>query len=250
MRHSALLGLYQYALARNYVTTSPLPRILPKRQTNFVPYIYSKAELKLLFGAALTYQKRKAQNCMSPHTVQAILILTYTLGLRIQETLSIALKDVDLDNASIVIRDSKFYKSRLVPFNIQIKEVVERHLQWRIEQRQSQSELSPLFMGKNDQSFKRHAIEKIFRKILKLTGIKRDGDSHHQPRIHDLRHSFAVHRLTSWYREKKNVQQLLPLLSTFLGHQHLAYTAVYLTMTDELLREASELFEKYAMEEQ
>jgi len=64
-------------------------------------------------------------------------------------------------------------------------------------------------------------------------------------RLHDLRHTFAVSRLVSWYRENKNVQQLLPVLSVYMGHTYLAHTSVYLTMTDELLREANIRLEKY-----
>ena len=69
----------------------------------------------------------------------------------------------------------------------------------------------------------------------------------HQPRLHDLRHSFAVHRLISWYRDGADVQRLLPKLSTYLGHVHISGTQRYLTLTPELLREAGLRFERYAM---
>ena len=68
----------------------------------------------------------------------------------------------------------------------------------------------------------------------------------HSPRLHDLRHSFAVHRLTDWYRQGADVQRLLPVLSTYLGHTDLAGTQVYLSMTPELLQQASSRFERYA----
>ena len=247
-KRSCLLGFYRYALARHYVTVVPLPHILPKRPQDAPPYIYSQKELGLIFDAALTYQKAKRQ--YSSYMVRAILMLTYALGLRIHETLSIALKDIDMDSAVITVRDTKFYKSRLVPFNEQVKEVIAKYLQWRIKQEQPQFENSLLFMCKDGRACKGTEMDRIFRKVLTHAGIKRDGDSRHQPRIHDLRHSFAVHRLTGWYQEKKDVQQLLPILSTYLGHSSIVHTQLYLTMTDELLREASERFEKYAMGEQ
>ena len=80
-------------------------------------------------------------------------------------------------------------------------------------------------------------------------GVKRTDGATYQPRLHDLRHSFAVNRLVSWYQENKNVQQLLPVLSAYLGHKYLAHTSVYLTMTDDLLYEAKERFEKYVKSE-
>ena len=246
-KHSALFGFYQYALTRNYVTKVPLPSILPKRPQGFVPYIYSQSELKLLFDTALTYQKNKS--CILPYTVQTALILTYALGLRIHETLSLTLQDIDMENAVITIEQSKFYKSRLVPFSIQIKDTIAKYLEWRIDQRQPQSPESPLFIGKNAQAFNINTMQYIFQRIRAKAKVKRDDTSRYQPRIHDLRHSFAVHRLTSWYREKKDVQQLLPILSTYLGHRRLADTTVYLTMTDDLLQEANIRFEKYTIGE-
>lgn len=242
-KHTALCGFYQYALTRNYVTKVPLPSILPKRPQAFVPYIYSQNELKLLFETALTYQKNKS--CILPYTVQTALILTYTLGLRIHETLSLTLQNIDMENAVITIEQSKFYKSRLVPFSIQIKDVIAKYLKWKINQRQPQSPENPLFIGRNAQKFNINTMQYIFQRIRAKAKVKRENTSRYQPRIHDLRHSFAVHRLTSWYREKKNAQQLLPILSTYLGHRRLADTTVYLTMTDDLLQEANTRFEKY-----
>ncbi|MCF8494495.1 MAG: hypothetical protein K9G65_03785 [Rickettsiaceae bacterium] len=92
-------------------------------------------------------------------------------------------------------------------------------------------------------------MQYIFQRIRAKAKIKRDDTSRYQPRIHDLRHSFAVHRLTSWYREKKDVQQLLPILSTYLGHRRLADTTVYLTMTDDMLQEDNIRFEAYTIGE-
>lgn len=247
-KHSALLRFYQYALTHHYVDAIPLPCVLPKRPQPFIPYIYSREELKLLFDTALIYQKIKSHT--SPFMVRVVLVLTYALGLRLHETLSIALNDIDMDNLVITIQQSKFYKSRLVPFNQKIKEIIEEYLRWRIKQKQSQSSGAPLFMGKNNHSFNIGTMRGIFIRIRKKAGIKRNDNAKYRPRIHDLRHSFAIHRLTSWYQENKNVQQLLPILSVYLGHGNLSHTAVYLTMTDELLQEAGMRFEKYATGEQ
>jgi integrase len=88
--------------------------------------------------------------------------------------------------------------------------------------------------------------KRAFKQIREHAGLHRQGGPRCQPRLHDLRHSSAVHRLTMWYREGENVQKLLPQLSVYMGHTHLAATQVYLTMTPELLHEASVRFERYA----
>ena len=246
-KHTALSGFYKYALTRRYVTTIPLPSILPKRPPPFIPYIYSPKELKLLFETALNYQKNKSH--VSPYMVRVVLILTYALGLRIHETLSVRLGDIDLDNLVLTIQQSKFYKSRLVPFNPEVKEVIKNYLYWRNQQKQPHSSETALFIGKNNQPFNIETMHGIFQRIREKAGIKRDDDASYQPRIHDLRHTFAVNRLKSWYQENKNVQQLLPVLSTYLGHKHLSHTSVYLTMTDDILKEANLRFEQYAIGE-
>lgn len=244
VRHTALLGLYQYAISRNYVTAIPLPKVLPRRPQGLIPYIYSPKELKLLFDGALSYQTNKSY--IEPYMVRISLILTYTLGLRIHETLSITLGDMDMNNLVITIRQSKFYKSRLVPFNQQVKKLLKKFLQWRKEQRQSQYAEAYLFMGQHGKPFNADTLRGIFQRIRGKTGIKRNDGAYFQPRLHDLRHTFAVNRLLSWYRENRDVQQLLPILSVYMGHKYLAHTSVYLSMTDDLLLEANNRFEKYA----
>jgi len=79
--------------------------------------------------------------------------------------------------------------------------------------------------------------------------VQRTDGAYFQPRLHDLRSSFAVHRLVAWYRQGANVQKLLPQLSTYLGHVNISDTQVYLRMTADLLREANLRFERYALSE-
>ena len=90
-------------------------------------------------------------------------------------------------------------------------------------------------------------MEDAFQLIREKAGVRRTDGACYQPRLHDLRHTFAVHRLTSWYQEGKDVQRLLPQLSTYLGHRYLAATSVYLTMTPELLTLTAQRFEHYAL---
>lgn len=244
IKYSALLGFYRYAISRNYVNLSPLPTTLPKRPPPFIPYIYSRAELHHIFDAALLYQKKRSY--VKPYMVRVILILLYGTALRVSEALSLTLADVDLAQSVITIKQTKFYKSRFVPFGTQLSVVMCKYVKWRRENEFPQEETSPFFYGKAGNHLKKGAMERAFNRILKITGIKRTHGGRYKPRLHDLRATFAVHRLTSWYQEKADVQQLLPWLSTYMGHAYLASTSVYLTMTGELLQEAGKRFETYA----
>jgi integrase len=105
--------------------------------------------------------------------------------------------------------------------------------------------LSPFFVTAAGQPIPLGRLEHAFARALRRTTIGRHHPGH-APRLHDLRATFAVHRLVAWYREGANVQARLPFLSTYLGHINVSATAVYLTMTVELLGEASRRFEHYA----
>jgi site-specific recombinase XerD len=105
---------------------------------------------------------------------------------------------------------------------------------------------APFFVSRTGTFLTRRTAENTFTRLRTRAGVKRDDGSRFQPRLHDLRHAFAVHRLVSWYQQGADVKRLLPQLATYLGHLHIAATQRYLTMTPELLREASRRFERYA----
>jgi integrase len=173
-------------------------------------------------------------------------MLTYLLGLRPGETLKIELSDVHLANDNyILIKDTKFYKSRMVPFNDKIAEYLKSFLEWRAAKGVSLEPNAKLFLDQAGNPYSSSAMRKIFTMIREKSGIYRYDGARYQPRLEDLRHSFATHRIVSWYRENKDVQDLLPVLSTYLGHGSINSTAVYISFTDALLRQASDRFEFY-----
>lgn len=244
VRHNALLGFYRYALSRGYVAESPLPITVPKRPPPFVPYIYSHEELRRLLQAVSTYQKNRS--CLKPYVIHALLLLLYGTGLRLREALRLTLADVDLKQAILMIHETKFFKTRLVPMGSQLAHEMVRYAVRRRQESGSQSQDAAFFTGRQGKPMNQSTVENIFQRIRKQAGVQRTDGARYQPRLHDLRHSFAVHRLTACYREGGDVQKLLPQLSVYLGHAHLAATSVYLSMTPELLHEASERFEHYA----
>lgn len=244
-KYDVLAGLFRYALSRGMAKTSPLPTVKPQCTKSFVPYIYTHEELNRLLAAALTYQKNSG-NYLDPHMVQALLLSLYGAGLRCSEALSLRLADVDLRLAVLTIRDSKFFTSRMVPISLFLNDKLERYAALRQQAGHAQNDDAPFFVQYNGKRVSLWNIEKAFQRIRQVAGISRTDGGRYQPRLHDMRHTFAVHRLTSWYQEGKDVQKLLPHLSVYLGHRQLAGTSVYLTMTPQLLAQASQRFEHYA----
>jgi integrase len=162
--------------------------------------------------------------------------------MRVGEALRLCLADVDLDYGVITIRRTKFYKSRLVPLGSDVVQLLRKYLatpgRWN-------QHYQPLFQSRQHKRLGHSTIDATFRRLCILAGVHRSDASSRQPRLHDLRHTFAVHRLTEWYRTGANVQLLLPALSTYLGHADLHSTQCYLTMTPELLTEANRRFQDY-----
>lgn len=172
-------------------------------------------------------------------------MITYMLGLRISETLSIKIKDIDLEKMYVHIHCSKFYKSRLVTINEQVSKLMQEILQWRSTQMYPMVEDAYVFINLKGKPVNFVSLHQIFTTIRKNAGLYFPDRGRHQPRIHDLRHTFAVNVLTNWYKSGKNVQDLLPKLSTYLGHLNVSFTSVYLTKTPTLLQEANKLFYAY-----
>jgi integrase/recombinase XerD len=179
---------------------------------------------------------------MEPHTFRAILLLLYGAALRVSEALSLNLADVDLEEAVIVIRDTKFYKTRLVPLGSDLNDVMTKYAKQRKRDRHSQSNNAPFFVTRLGARISSRLLRCAFQRLRTHSGVRRKGGPRCQPRLHDLRHAAAVHRVTAWYREGNDVHRLLPLLSTYLGHVDIASTQLYITMTPELLHEASQRF--------
>ncbi len=243
---SALRGLYRYLLNRRYVISSPLPAQIPKEPEPFIPYIYSQEELRRVLQAA---QKQKPWCKLEAHCLRALLLLLYGAGLRISEALRLTLGDLDLAERMLSIRETKFYKTRLVPMGSDLTQVLTAYLAGRCERGHSSPPEAFLLVTRHSLPVSVQLAEDTFKRLCREVGVRRSDDSRFAPRLHDLRHSFAVHRLTACYREGGDVQRLLPQLATYLGHVDIGCTQRYLTLTPELLGQASKRFERYAMKE-
>jgi site-specific recombinase XerD len=243
-KHEALRGFYRFAMGRGYTQSCPLPDKRPRPARVFTPYIYSTDELRRLINA--TERCVNSRTKMQAPTLRTLLMLLYGAGLRISEALRLTPEDVNLTKNLLTIRESKFYRTRLVPIGVRLTGELAAYAKQRTEWAISRSIVESFFVTRHGQPVIRSLAERSFCRLRGLANVHRHDGARYQPRLHDLRHTFAVHRLVAWYREGADVQRLLPQLSTYLGHVHVSATQRYLTMTPDLLNQASERFEQYA----
>jgi integrase/recombinase XerD len=246
-KFEALSGFYRYATTRGHISSSPLPVILPKRPAPFKPYIYTPDEYARL--VEVTHVLDKSQRCqVQAATFRTLLLLLYGTGLRISEALYLTLADVDLSTSLLTIRNTKFFKTRWVPIGPQLHDVLVAYAKTRRQLPRPARNGSTFLATRRGKALSLSTTERIFRFLCEHAGIRRTDGGRFQPRLHDIRHTFALNRLISWYRQGADVQRLLPCLSTYLGHIDITATQRYLTMTPELLHEASLRFQRYVFE--
>lgn len=202
------------------------------------PYIYSVAEIEKLLETARNYGSSTAP--LRSAALYCMVTLAYCAGLRLGELAGLQMKDVDLDEHTIEIRDTKFFKSRILPLSFSSIAVVRDYLIVRSEAGSSTHPDALLFCHPGG-GYSRVRLGQLLRKVIRLAGLNtitgRGG-----PRLHDLRHTFVVHRMTQWYQRGINPQSRLQHLATYLGHRDIHSTLVYLTITQELLQQANQRF--------
>ena len=197
--------------------------------SSFVPYIFSHDEISRLFVAVDSL----SHTAISPQRVYVLSLLfriLYGCGLRISEALNLTMADVDLEQGILHIRNSKFGKERLVPMSTSLTSRCAIYTSKTAECRIADE---AFFQTPNGEHYASHTIYYAWRQVLRYAGISHGGKGK-GPRIHDLRHTFAVHCLQHWVEKGEDINSKLPYLSAYMGHVGLSSTQQYLRLTAEL----------------
>ena len=246
--YNHLLGvvrrLFNWMVSQEIIIRSPLLAKPRRVAAHRIPYLFDAPLARTLLKVAegLPDNSRAALRGASYRMIFALL---FGLGLRVGEVSRLLLKDVDLDRDVLVIRGTKFDKSRLIPLGPRMREALEGYLSLREERWGLGEPDTPVFSFTKGKPINPGTISQTFHQLLPQLNLKA-SPGRALPCVHDLRHSFAVATLLRWYREGVNPGDRLLHLSTFLGHADPASTAVYLTITTELLHEANRRFACYA----
>ena len=246
LKYKILSGFYRFAISRGHTQSSPLPANLPKLPPQRSPYVYSVNELGRLLEATTVVHINNTP--LQAPMCRMLLILLYGSGLRVGEALHLTLRDIDLIENIVTVRHTKFFKTRLVPIGPKLATELAAHMQRRRDLPLPLGDDSRLFTTKTGRGWPYPHVNTLFQHVRRAAGIICAAECR-PPRIHDIRHTAAVHRVVAWYRAGRDVQRLLPRLATYLGHVDIKSTQRYLHMTTDLLQEASQRFASYAQSE-
>lgn len=236
-----LRKLYRF-LSRRHVRMANPDRFWPKRtEPDFHPHIYTLNQIGEILQA-VRRRRERSRSVFHWRGLEAIIFLLYACGLRLNEPLGLRIRDVDLQAQLLLVVRTKFYKQRWVPISPRTVEVLSAYRACRDGAYGPALDTNePFFLNARGRRFGKGSVIAAFREVAAGLAIQCQG-SRPNLRLHDLRHTFAVHKLYQWYSEGLNVQNKLPLLATYLGHLHYRHTEVYLHLTEDLLRQAGQNF--------
>jgi integrase len=222
-------------------TEIPSRRILGRKCHRPQPHIYSQQEILDLFRAC---DELSPSGGLRPKSYRTLFGLLAATGLRIGEALRMNYKDVDLDRGVLTVRETKFFKSRLVPVHASTLVVLREYARLR-NGCHSPTKACTFIISESGGALPYSTVRGVFRGLRRRLGWKQE-EGRKPPRIHDLRHSFVCRRILAWYEEGISVDQAIPFLSVYLGHVKVTDTYWYLTGIPELMAVTAERFEQFA----
>ncbi len=231
-RLTAVRGFARYLAGTDPRTEIPPAGLVSYRRRRRSPYLFSDEDVAAVIGCARTATPFRFR----ADTVATVIGLLAVTGMRVSEALRLDRRDVDWDDAVILVRDTKFHKGRNLPVSPSTIAALRAYTRRR-DRRRPAPATTRLFVSLSGTPVAYSHFGATFRAAVSAAGI--GAGSPTRPRIHDLRHAFAVRTLLGWYRAGLDVEALLPRLATYLGHREPRFTYTYLTATPELLAQAA-----------
>lgn len=197
----------------------------------FVPYVYTRAEVHALLKA--TVQNQAPGRKVDRRTLRTFILSLYGTGALVGEMLNLKHGDIDLKTGLIHIRSRSSCRDRRIPIGSDMKDVFQIYIKWRIRMGFRNDHL---FVSQNDLPLSPGMVNVNFQRLRQFAGVSRSDGGIYQPRLFDLKYTFAVHRITSWIRNGADLNRMLPALAAYMGQSGLGGTERYLHMTPERFR--------------
>jgi integrase/recombinase XerD len=232
LKYRLLKAFFEYWAARDELSewSMPAPR-QPGTARAFIPYIYSIPELRQLLHYATLKRPARNSRAFGPQTFYAMLLFLYGTGSRINEMLALKYEDVDRKHGTVTFRSYFANRTRTIPIGKHLCESLQRYND--SVDRSSAANCKRFFAGMAGNAIRPVALTLSFQTIRRKAGITRRGEVSRQPRVQDLRRTFAVHCMRSWLKQGKDLRTTLPALGAYLGHVSLVSTENYLSVVPE-----------------
>ena len=234
-RYQTVCRFAQYVRVEDLRHESPPANYFGYRKTRRIPHIYSRDEI---VGLVLAATRLPSSDSLRPKTYAALISLLVATGLRISEALHLLVSDITPNG--LLIRRTKFQKTRLAPLHDTAATGLGRYLTHRQEKRRGGDHV---FVSDDGRPLVYWKVHRVFRNLLKSAGFKPSGGR--WPRIHDLRHTFAVRALESSPTGRQRIGQHMLALATYMGHVNINATYWYLETTPELLCDIAVVAENF-----
>jgi len=240
-RLNIVRGFAKYVAIFNPHVEIPPANVFGQAYCRVAPYIYTPAEVRTILAAS---RKLMPADGLRPHTYSTVFGLLICTGMRLREALRLKRSDIDLRNATISIRETKFKKSRMIPVHSSTVKALRNYAKSR-DQLYPVQKADEFFISVRGTGLSICTVEATFIRIR--SEIKWSSNSGRQlPRIHDMRHTFACRRLIMWYEQGADIEQQMSALSTYMGHVNVKNTYWYLSAVPELMLWAGTQFERFA----
>lgn len=241
-RFSVVRQLCEYLARTDPLNYVPEPSRFRASSAEHAPYIYSRNEIRAMLAAAA---ELPPAGSLRPHTYRTLLGLLYCTGIRIGEALALNIEHFFPAEQRLYIAEGKFRKARWIVLSDSADLALQHYLERRLA-KTPRSPDAPLLLNERRKRLCYPTVNQAFKKLLRQCGITEHGRT--GPRIHHIRHTFAVHRLLAWYRSGQDVNAWLPALATYLGHVDVSSTHIYLRPTAELLGEVHHRFHNHYLD--
>jgi integrase/recombinase XerD len=232
LQYDRLRRFFNHWKFRGQLDSLPLPAPIPRARCTFVPHIYSRAEIRRLVSEeALNSTKRS--RVIDPTTLRTLLLFLYGTGVLLSEALTLKESDLDLTRDVITVRRNAHARRRTIPIGPDVHKLLTTYLRSNVRKRFKDGNL---FLTRNGTPVYSPTLNGMFRVVRRNANVVRFDGGRFQPRLHDFRSTFAVHRIAAWYERGIDAQKVLPALGAYLGQVGLVSMNRHLFLTPEHYR--------------
>jgi integrase/recombinase XerD len=231
-KHSVIRDFFEYCETRRMMPVLALPQAPARPRQTFVPYVYTRNEIRRLLKAVRGNQGHGLAS-LDERTFRMALLLLYGTGMRVGELVSLKDGDVDLKKGLVTIGRKRSSSRRTIPLCQDLVRLARSYSGLKARKRMT---CGSFLVAKTDRVIGQCTLGRCFRRLLQRADFHASPQVDSQPRLQDLRPSFAVHRITSWIKSRKDLNRMLPALSAYMGLSGLGSTERYLTLAPERFR--------------